>query len=168
MNTKMLSVSALVAALSISLPTTATACGEGQFNMGQGLKYQAYLAPRPATVLVYADEASESSPARREALISGLRASGHKVTEVHDDAALAQAMQGQHFDVLIASYENIDKASGAGLAGGGEAPKLLPVVQRSQRNSPELKQRFSNFLLAGASLGQYLKSINNVLPASPQ
>ena len=64
MNTKMLSVSALAAALSITLPTAATACGEGQFNMGQGLKYQAYLAPRPATVLVYADGASESSPAR--------------------------------------------------------------------------------------------------------
>jgi hypothetical protein len=40
------------------------------------------------------------------------------------------------------------------------------VIARSQRNSPELKQRFGNFLLDGASLGQYLKSINNVLLAS--
>jgi hypothetical protein len=52
MNTKVLSVSALVAALSIGQSPAASACGEGQFNMGQGLKYQAYLAPRPATVLV--------------------------------------------------------------------------------------------------------------------
>src|SRR4249919_1423278 len=121
MNTKALSVSALVAGLSIGLSPAASACGEGQFNMGQGLKYQAYLAPRPATVLVYADDASESSPARREALIAGLRASGHKVTEVHDDAALAQAMKDQQFEVLIASYENIDKVATAG-ASGGAAP----------------------------------------------
>lgn len=156
--------STLATALALA-PTHSLACGEGQFNMGQGLKYQVYLAPRPATVLVYADDAGESSPARRQALISGLRASGHKVTEVHDDAALAQAIQGQHFDVLIASYENIDKVSTAGRADGA-TPTLLPVVARNQRNSPELKQRFGNFLLDGASLGQYLKSINNALLAS--
>ena len=35
-----------------------SACGEGQFNMGQGLRYQGYLAPHPATVLVYDDGAA--------------------------------------------------------------------------------------------------------------
>ncbi len=42
----------LLAALLLA-PGPVHACGEGLFNMGQGLRYQGYLAPRPAAVLVY-------------------------------------------------------------------------------------------------------------------
>jgi hypothetical protein len=147
-------------------PNESTACGEGQFNMGQGLKYQSYLAPRPAAVLVYDAGASETSPQRRAALINGLRASGHKVTEVGDDAALAQALQAGHFDVVIASYERMDQVSTSSARSGADAPKLLPVVARKLRNAPEVRSRYSSFVLDGASLGQYLKAINTVLPAS--
>jgi len=39
-----------IAALAIAVSTLPVqACGEGQFNMGQGMRYQGYLAPRPAT-----------------------------------------------------------------------------------------------------------------------
>lgn len=166
MNRNALSVSALVAGLTMAMAPAASACGEGQFNMGQGLKYQTYLTPRPATVLVYATDSADPSPARRQALISGLRASGHTVTEVHDDAALAQALKGKRFDVLIAAYANIDKVAADASAAGSTVPTLLPVVERRMRNAPSLSERFSHFVLEGASLGQYLKTINSALPAS--
>jgi len=158
---------AIAAGLAITLaPPAAQACGEGQFNMGKGLQYQAYLAPRPATVLVYEAGMSESSPGRRAALINGLRASGHKVTEVGDDAALAAALQGNHFDVVIAAYDNIDQVAASTAGSGAAAPKLLPVVARKLRDAPEVRNRFATIVLDGASLGQYLRGINNVLPAT--
>ena len=142
----------------------ALACGEGQFNMGQGLRYQGYLAPRPATVLVY--PAAGESPEHTAALVKGLRDSGHKVTAVADAGELASALNSQHFDVLIADYENIDTAASSAQAASTGAPAVLPVVERSMRKDPDLKARFANFVLAGASLGQYLKSIDNSLPVA--
>ena len=157
---------AIAAGLALVLsPSTAQACGEGQFNMGKGLQYQAYLAPRPATVLVYEAGMSETSPGRRAALINGLRASGHKVTEVADDAALSAALQGNRYDVVIAAYDNIDQVE-ASTARAGAAPRLLPVVARKLRDAPEVRSRFATVVLDGASLGQYLRGINNVLPAT--
>jgi hypothetical protein len=145
---------------------TAAACGEGQFNMGQGLRYQGYLAPRPATVLVYTG--AGESPAHRDALVKGLRESGHTVTAVADAEAMAAALRGQHFDVLIADYDVIDAAASGAQAAGANAPALLPVVDRRMRKDPGLRERFGNFVLAGASLGQYLKSINSALPVASQ
>ena len=142
----------------------ALACGEGQFNMGHGLQYQAYLAPRPATVLIYSG-AGETA-AQRDALVKGLRDSGHKVTAVADAGAMATALQAQHFDVLIADYEDIDAAASQAQAAGANAPALVPVVARSMRRDPGLKERFRSFVLDGASLGQYLKSINTALPVA--
>jgi hypothetical protein len=37
------------------------------------------------------------------------------------------------------------------------------VVARNRRNAPEVGNRFKLFLLDGASLGQYLKGINQLL-----
>ncbi len=143
-------------------PVAALACGEGQFNMGQGLRYQAYLAPRPASVLVYSGQGQ--SLASQQALVKGLRASGHTVTTVSDANAMASALRSQRFDVLIADYADIDVAASSAQA-ASTPPALLPVVDRKVRNAPDFKQRFANYVLDGASLGQYLKSINSVLPA---
>ena len=44
------------------------------------------------------------------------------------------------------------------------APAVLPVVDRQMRKDPGLKARFANFVLEGASLGQYLKMIGKALP----
>ena len=160
MNVQKLASMLLIGAL--LAPAGAMACGEGQFNMGQGLRYQAYLAPRPATVLVYSGRGE--SVASREALIKGLRASGHTVTAVTDANAMADALRSQHFDVLIADYADIDVAASSAQAASAP-PALLPVIDRQVRNAPDFKQRFVNYVLNGASLGQYLKSINSVLPA---
>ena len=82
----------LLAALLALLAAVAApvhACGEGQFNMGKGMRYQGYLAPRPATVLVY-DEA----PEQRLAIYQGLHRAGHRLTVARSGDELARSLQG--------------------------------------------------------------------------
>src|SRR4249919_2080541 len=137
--------------------STASACGEGQFNMGQGLRYQGYLAPHPATVLVYDDDASD-----RKALYAGLQKAGHKVTVVNTAGAMSQALQAGRYDVVIADFDDA-AALQSRAPGTSTKPGVLPVVARNRRNAPEVSSRFKLFLLDGASLGQYLKGINQLL-----
>ena len=130
------------------------ACGEGQFNMGHGLRYQGYLTPRPATVLVY-DDGAEA----RKALYAGLQKAGHKVTVVGNSRDLSEALRARRFDVVISDLDDV--ATIQGDAGQVSAPpRVLPVVERSRRNAPDVRSRFRVFVLDGASLGQYLKSID--------
>lgn len=143
---------------------TANACGEGQFNMGHGLRYQGFLAPRPATVLIYST--AGDSVASRDALVKGLRESGHTVVAVSDANAVSEALASHRFDVLITDYENVDIAAAKAQGAGSAAPALLPVVDRRMRKDPGLHERFRSFVLSGASLGQYLKSINSALPVA--
>jgi len=147
------------AALGFSLAlawSPASACGEGQFNMGQGLRYQGYLAPHPATVLVYDEAAGDHT-----ALYAGLRKAGHKVTVVGTAEAMSQALQAGRYDVVIADFD--DATAWQARAGTGARPGVLPVVARNRRNAPEVSSRFKLFLVDGASLGQYLKGINQLL-----
>lgn len=140
----------------VALASTPTqACGEGQFNMGQGLRYQGYLAPRPATVLVFDDAAAD-----RDALYAGLKKAGHKITLVGTPDALSQALRARRFDVVIADFVDVSMVDSST---ADAKPHLLPVVERSRRNAPELRSRFNLFLLEGASLGQYLKSIDQLV-----
>jgi len=48
-------------------------------------------------------------------------------------------------------------------AGQSARTGVLPVVARNRRNAPEVSSRFRLFLVDGASLGQYLKGINQLL-----
>jgi len=158
-------------ALSIALvfaSTPALACGEGAFNAGKGLAYQGYLAPRPATVLVYANPDPTASHADRDALYAGLTKAGHKLTVVKDAGELANALRERHYDVVITAFDALDTVQAATADVGNAAGKtaLLPVVARSDRDLPQLRGHFDAFLVDGASLGQYLKMIGKALPAN--
>ena len=130
----------------------AYACGEGQFNLGQGMQYQGYLAPRPATVLVY-----DQNPEQHRSIYAGLNRAGHRLTVARSADDLAQTLRDKQFDVIIGNLGNLDAIATAGVA------HLLPVIQRQQRNDPGIRNRFRVFLLDGASLGQYLKGIDQLV-----
>jgi hypothetical protein len=147
---------ALLLALMLAAPP-AFGCGEGMFNTGKGLSYQAYLAPRPAAVLVYADPGADVRDQRQAAIFAGLRKAGHTVTVVTDPDDLRRSIAEQKYDVVISSVDGLDVVAAAGTA---QAPALLPVVARAARNSPEIRNRFELFLIDGSSLGQYLRAIN--------
>ena len=141
-------------------PLSAAACGEGMFNTGKGLHYQGYLAPRPAAVLVYT--VPDASGEERDALYAGLQKAGHSVKVVHDADALKRAIAEHRYDVVISAFDVVD-AIPAPADTEAPAPTVLPVVARSERNSPELRSRFDLFVLDGASLGQYLRAINKAV-----
>jgi CheY-like chemotaxis protein len=141
----------LLAATMAAAPAT-FACGEGQFSLGKGLRYQTYLAPRPASVLVY-----DADPASRHNIYLGLHRAGHHLTVARDPGELAQALKATRYDVVISPLEQTSAF------GADPAAHLLPVVQRQQRDQPDIRQRFHVFLLDGASLGQYLKGIDQLV-----
>lgn len=169
MNTNILACIALTSALALAFaPLPVQACGEGQFNSGQGLPFQNYLAPRPATVLIYANPDPTASDSSRENLYAGLTKAGHKLTVVTDASGLAAALRDKHYDVVITAFDAVDAVASATADSGDAAgkPALLPVVARSDRNSPQLHTRFGAFLVDGASLSQYLKMIGKAMPAN--
>ena len=150
----------LMTTLLLAAPGPAQACGEGLFNMGQGLRYQGYLAPRPAALLVY--DMQRAPAADRIAVYRGLVRAGHRLTIAHSPDELALALRQQRYDVVIAGYDNVDMVA-ARTSGAASTARMLPVVARSQRNTPTVRSRFALFLLDGASLGQHLKSIDQLL-----
>ena len=151
-------VLSIAAALSAASP--AFACGEGIFHMGGGLRYQGYLAPRPATVLVFDD--NRTPRAEKIAFYRGLVQAGHQLSIAHNADELTQAMQQRRYDVVIADFSELGVV-GSAAPSAARTPKLLPVVQRSQRDAPDLRSQFEVFALDGASLGQYLKLINRLM-----
>lgn len=151
----------IVSALALA-PLPAQACGEGMFNTGKGLPYQAYLAPRPAAVLVYSTP--DASGAEQDALHAGLQKAGHTVTVVRDADSLKRAIGEHRYDVVISAFDVVD-AIPTQVTAGETPPSILPVVARSARNSPQLRDRFDLFVLDGASLGQYLRAINKTVAA---
>ena len=150
----------LLAAMLLFTPGPARACGEGLFNMGQGLRYQGYLAPRPAALLVY--DLDRAPAENRIAVYRGLVRAGHRLTIAHDPDELALALRQQRYDVVIAGYDNVDMVA-ARASGAASTARMLPIVARSQRNTPTVRNRFALFLLDGASLGQHLKNIDQLV-----
>ena len=142
-------------ALSSCLAPAALACSEGLFNTGKGLAFQGYLAPRPAVVLLY----STAPEDQRIALRAGLERAGHTVTEVADPAALSAALAANRYDIVITGLDGANAVPAA----GDTVPRVLPVVARAQRSSPQVRDRYSVFVVDGASLGQYLRGINKLL-----
>jgi hypothetical protein len=143
---------------------SARACGEGQINEGKGLPYQSYLAPRPATVLIYANPDPTASESQRQTLYAGLQQAGHKLIVVTDAAALSAALRERHFDVVITAFDSTDiVAAAAGSNDQNGKTTLIPVVAKSERNSPRVLSHYSIVLVDGASLGQYLKTINTIM-----
>lgn len=164
MNRILLAGTALAAALALSLVSApARACGEGMLNSGKGLPYQSYLAPRPAVVLIYATPDATASTSQREALLAGLQRAGHTVTVVSDAAALTSALRERHYDVVISALDTADTVTAAAQETNQGKTAVVPVVARSEFNSSQLRSKYSTVLVDGASLGQYLKTINTIL-----
>lgn len=157
----------LALAATVLVATPATACGEGQFNAGQGLPFQSLLAPRPATVLIYANPNPGVSDSKRDALYAGLQRAGHRLAFAADPTALATALREKHFDVVITSFDAIDAVATATADAGNRAgtTALIPVMARGDGNAAQLHSRFAAYLTDGSSLGQYLKMIGKALPA---
>lgn len=138
-------------------PATAFACGEMMFNAGKGLPFQSYIAPQPANVLVLWTDASH------DAYYAELMRAGHRVTLAIDAQDMEQALAQNDFDIVIADFDALNEVPAQVATNSGSGPRLLPIVARSLRKSPQVRDRFEQFLVDGASVGTYLTVINRVL-----
>ena len=147
----------LVVAAFIAAP--AHACGEGIFSMGEGLRYDGYLAPRPATVLVYEPD-GDASP-ERIAVYRGLARAGHKVTVVTDREMLPKALERQKFDIVISDDRHApDLAIATGLSSDAGARQLLVVQNKPAKAGAGAGKAF---VRATASLGTWLGALNRLM-----
>ena len=146
----------VVAALSAA---PASACGEGIFSMGEGLRYDGYLAPRPATVLVYEPD-GDASP-ERIAVYKGLARAGHKVTVVTDSELMPRALAQQSFDIVVTEDRHaVDLSIATGLSNDAGARQLLVVPNKPARGGASAGKAFVS---ATASLGTWLGALNRLM-----
>lgn len=156
-NVKLLPYSLLFVAL--SAPQSGFACGENIYSMNHGLRQQGYLAPHLATVLIYNDQ--ETVPAETKAVYRGLVQAGHTLEVARNPEQLVIALRDHRYDVVIADYEQIDVVDK--YVKPASRTKLLPIVTAGQRSADGLHGRFQFLLADRASLGQYLKRINQLV-----
>jgi hypothetical protein len=138
-------------------PVSAFACGEMMFNAGRGLPFQSYLAPRPANVLVLWTNASH------DAYYAELERAGHRITLVEDERDMALELDQGDYDIVIAEFDALNEVPQRVASNAGSGPRFLPIVARNMRKSPQVRDRFEQILVDGASVGQYLTIINRVL-----
>jgi len=146
----------LLAAFAVS-PATVLACGEMMFNAGKGLPFQSYIAPKPANVLVLWTDASYDS------YYSQLMRAGHQVTLAIDAEDMERELAEHSFDIVIADFDSLDAVPARVATNSGPGPRLLPIVARNLRKSPQVRERFEEFLVDGASVGTFLTAINRAL-----
>lgn len=132
----------------------ALACHELVVTAGQGLATQAYIAPNPANVLVLYTDASHD----RE--YEGLDLAGHRLTLVDDVDALADELARNDYDIVIAPLDSIETVSAITNI---DTVRVLPVVSRDLRRSPEVRDRFDQYLVDGAGVARFLAVINRVM-----
>lgn len=135
----------------------ALACGEGIFSMGDGLRYDGYLAPRPAEILVFEPDGNASD--ERIAVYRGLAQAGHRLTLVTDADRVPEAFAGKRFDVVVT-----DDAFAPALANvmplESQARQLLVVPGKAPRQAGGESQAF---VRGSASLGTWLGALNRLM-----
>ena len=160
MNKSVLTSTAIAGVLSLA-SVDALACGDTLFLIGEGMRYNAYAAPRPAVVLLYAG-AGGATPGDESRLRKGLEKAGHKVTVASAGESFVQASGARTYDVVIADLAAIDAITES-IGRATAKPNIVPVVGRGVSTESELRDRYGWCLRQGASLGQYLKAINKVM-----
>lgn len=153
MCTRSLLVGFFVAA-TLAAPT-ARACGEGIFSMGDALRYDGYVASRPATVLIYEPDGDASE--ERIAVYRGLARAGHRVSVVSEADRLVDTLATQTFDIIVADGEY--EATLAATA-GVPARQLLVMPSKPARSAASAGRGYVDGM---ANLGTWLGALNRLM-----
>ena len=151
--------SAGIASVLALASVTAQACGDVLFRVGHGMRYDSYVAPHPAAVLLYVRAGGENT-GREAALRKGLEKAGHTVTVKNAGESLAPDAGARPYDVVIADLATIRPlAESAG--GAPPKPTFVPVVASSAEG--ELRDRYPWWVKEGSNLAKYLHAIDKVM-----
>lgn len=155
----------LVIAMATSVLATgasnAFACGESLFHSGEGMRYHGFLTRAPANILIYRPGMSSDNVAQRD-LDTGLAKAGHRVTLVTSNAELAQALEKDHYDVVIADAHDMEMLASR-LDSSAHAPALVAVVSAKANQGATTRGKFTQTLNEQDGLNQYLRLIEKTM-----
>lgn len=152
-------LSATIASVLALASVTAQACGDVLFRVGHGMRYDSYVAPRPAAVLLYA-RADGQGTGKEIALRKGLEKAGHTVTMKTAGDSLVPEAGARPYDVVIADLAAINPLAES-IGSAAHRPTFVPVVASSAEG--ELRDRYPWWVREGASLAKYLHAIDKVM-----
>jgi hypothetical protein len=145
------------AVASFSLATfDAHACGESLFRIGRGGAYRQQTAPLPGNVLLVAPSAEA------KALADRLAAAGHRVTVVETADLIAEALGKNHYDVVLASYNDRELVTAETV---DATTSYIPVATEDSQKAV-VSQSFDRYLAASDDFTQFLRVIHRTLKAS--
>jgi hypothetical protein len=158
---KKLTTTALLFAVAVCA-SDAQACGEVMYRMGGALRYHAFITRHPAQILVYAGSASRQAASSDEDNFNrNLEKAGHKVTMVDTPEALAKALDGNSYDVIIAYAADLSAVS-TQIAHVAHEPSLIPVFARGA-DADSVRKQYPLALNEDANLNQFLKTIEQTM-----
>jgi hypothetical protein len=100
----------LVVVLAVLIPGDLLACGDKFLVAGRGTRYQRPKTVRAASVLIYADPASEVAASLKKAKVESLlKLEGHRATKVQSFAELSAIVSSGRYDVILTA--NSDSAN---------------------------------------------------------
>lgn len=134
----------------------AFACGESLFHLGKGVRYRAYAAPIPGTVLVFARTAKERAVAEQ------LRRAGHEVLLAENERGFAEQLQQQGVDVVVAPVD-AQSATRTGAAGTISGIDWVPVYASAQNSAAAVGAGFGDGVRSDDDIRKYLKAIHHRL-----
>ena len=156
---KVRSISRIVASVMALVSVGAQACGDVLFRVGHGARYNSYVAPRPAAVLIYASSGGATASGEN-ALRKGLEKAGHKVTMKSAGESLAPDAGARPYDVVIAELAAI-RPLAESVQGAAPKPTFVPVVGSGAEG--DVRDRYQWWVREGASLGRFLQAIDKAM-----
>ena len=151
------SVSRLVLVTFLAMQVApAFACGESLFHVGKGVRYRAYAAPIPGTVLVLARTPEEVAVAEQ------LRRAGHVVLLAESERDLADQLEQQDVDVVVAP---VDAASATQVGSDGSISGVdwVPVYATTDNSAAAMGADFGHGVRSDDDVRKYLKAIHQRL-----
>lgn len=145
------------ACMAMLASSTALACGDSMYRVGQGVSYRVYTAPLPGNVLVYGH--SEGA----QQLAEALSRAGHGVRVVDNQVELSNVLARGEYDVVITPYSEVEEVESSKSSAKFD---LLPVaINRSEAEIA--RQSYANVMVADRDeIKHYLRAIHESLKRS--
>jgi len=141
------------------------ACGDKLLSLGRGVRLQrAFMAARPASILIYSGSQGSSSPLLKNADLYGvLKRVGHKVHAVPELPDVERALKSGTYDIVLA-----DIADAAALArylqSAASKPTMLPVlVKPAKAQLAAAQKQYAAVWKTPPDVLQYLDAIDQAM-----
>ena len=159
------SVTATIAAITLTLPAALLACGDKFLVPGRGVRFKPRVNREAAAILLYAAPGTASEPALRTLAVEGrLRAAGYRPTLITTPEDLEAVLASGRWDVLIIG---LDRASAfEARFPAAQAPVVLPVAHGAPRAVVEqARRRYRHVIDLSRKHGAWLDAIDEAIAA---